>query len=918
MIRRVLFSLLLFHSIGLLAQQGIITAKVQEAYSNIPLQGAEVWLRDTDYSESTNSMGEFSFSNIPYGSYTLVIRHRGYQTANFPIELDQEILDLSIIVLEEDLRQEQELSLITLTESDLGDDNTGSEATSGLLQASRDTYQQIAAFNWGQARFRIRGLDNEYGMVLINGILMNKLYDGRPQWGNWGGLNDVTRNQEFISGLKPVDYTFGSLLGVQHINTRASFQKAQTRLAFSGTNTNYNWRTMLTHSSGLNKNGWAYSLSASFRTAKEGYFEGTDYDAKSLFVAIEKKFNENHSLNLTAIYAQNSRGKNSPNTAEVNDLAGVDYNSYWGWQDGKKRNSRDKDLEEPILILSHYWKWNERTKLNTNVAFQTGYIANSRIDYQNAPNPDPTYYRNLPSYYIGLGQTQMAELAKDKFLNNKQIDWNALYFANRNSQNGNSVYALYQDRAEDTQFSANTILFSDLSDNITFNGAVNYRKLKSDNFQKLTDLLGGNYFLDIDSFYTGDANQSDLQNPNRQIKEGDKYGYNYTLQADIIDFFTQQKFNYNKVDFYLGQNFSLTSYQREGKYRNGIYANNSLGKSERKSFESFGFKAGLTYKLTANHFIDLNGIYQTKAPSLRNTFSNVRINNIITPDLAQEKIMGADLSYILRKPNLKLRATGFVSQVKGATEISFYYAENIGDGTGDQDAFVSEILTGINKQNIGFELGAEYQITSTLKVIGGIAAGQYIYNNNPNLKLNDDEIAANGGNPLIDFGKAYLKNYRQPGVPQQAYSLGLEYRDPKFWWVGANVNYLNDTHLDVSNVLRTNNFTIDNTTGIAYEGIDETAVRDLLRQEKLDSFMLVNLTGGKSWRISKKNRNTLGIYAAINNLFDYRYKTGGFEQSRKATYPDLYAEVQSGVRSFGPKYFYGYGRTYFVNVYINF
>ena len=152
----------------------------------------------------------------------------------------------------------------------------------------------------------------------------------------------------------------------------------------------------------MNKDGWACVVSASRRWAEEGYFEGTDYSANSLFASVEKKINDKHSLNLTAIYAQNSRGKNSPNTKEVNDLMGIKYNSYWGWQDGKKRNSRDKDVEEPIVMLSHYWKITEKTTLNTNVAFQTGSIGNSRIDYQLGNNPDPTYYRNLPSYYSNL------------------------------------------------------------------------------------------------------------------------------------------------------------------------------------------------------------------------------------------------------------------------------------------------------------------------------------------------------------------------------------------------------------------------------------------------------------------------------------------------------------------------------------
>src|SRR5690606_17972966 len=164
-------------------------------------------------------------------------------------------------------------------------------------------------------------------------------------------------------------------------------------------NTNYNGRVMINHCSGVSRNGWAYAVSASYRTANEGFFEGTDYDAKSFFLSIEKKFT-NQSLNLTAIYAQNSRGKNSPNTQEVIDLMGYRYNSYWGMQGGKKRNSRDKDVQEPLFILSHFWDIGERSNLNTNIAFQFGTISNSRLDYNGANNPDPTYYRNLPSYEL--------------------------------------------------------------------------------------------------------------------------------------------------------------------------------------------------------------------------------------------------------------------------------------------------------------------------------------------------------------------------------------------------------------------------------------------------------------------------------------------------------------------------------------
>lgn len=907
-----------------------LTGKVVDAKSQKPLQSVVANVENTTFAAITDSEGNFRIEGVTAGKQLLRVSSAGFADKLLPVDLKEgQTLDLGIIVLEEDQTSEQQLAIITLTENDLGDDNSGSESTAGLLQASRDTYQQTAAFNWGQARFRVRGLDNEYGTTMINGIVMNKIYDGRPQWSNWGGLNDATRNQEFTNGSAPSDYVFGGILGTQEINTRASIYRPGTRISAAGTNTNYTYRTMATHASGMNAGGWAYVLSAGYRGAKEGYFEGTDYDALSLFASVEKKLSENHSLNLTAIYARNSRGKNSPNTQEVTDLAGVKYNSYWGWQDGKKRNSRDKDVEEPIFILSHYWKINDRNKLNTSVSYQTGKIGNSRFDLQGANNPDPTYYRNLPSYFLNSGTIENdvftwtpdyagAELAADRFAENRQIDWNAIYQANQNTVNGNSAIVLYEDRTDDTQWSANSVFASTLSDNIDLNAGVSFRRLKSHNYQNLLDLLGGQYFLDIDTFnstISEDAMQSDLNNPNRQVGVGDTYGYNYNLFATTVDAFTQFRFRYRKVDFYVAQSFARNEYKREGLYRNGLYASNSFGDSKSEVFENFGFKGGATFKITGRQFIDVNGAYMTKAPTLRTTFSNARLNNNITPDLESERVTSGDISYIIRNPKFKGRITGFYSKMQNTSELSFFYAESIGEeNSGDEDSFISEILTGADKQNMGVELGLEYQITSTIKLIGAATYGQYIYTNNPHLRVNDDAQATpDNPYPLVDFGKAYLKNYRVAGTPQQAYSFGAEYRDPKFWWVGANINWMDNNYLDVSNILRTDNFNLTD-QGVAAPGATKEAVRNFLRQEKFDGFALLNLTGGKSWRV---NGTTFGFFASINNLLDREYKTGGFEQSRKASFADMQQDNASGVRGFGPKYFYGYGRTYFVNFYVN-
>lgn len=937
--KKLVFSILLVMQVALVfAQNGTgLTGKIVDAKTQKPMQNVVASIQNTNLTQVSDAAGKFVFKDIAAGSQLLEVKTQGYKNQLIQVELEAgKVLNLGIVVLEEDQTEEQQLSLITITENDLGDDNSGSESTAGLLQASRDAFQQTAAFNWGQARYRIRGLDNEYGTTMINGVIMNKIYDGRPQWSNWGGLNDATRNQEFTTGSAPSDYTFGGILGTQEINTRASIYRTGSRISFSGTNTNYSWRMMGTHASGMQTNGWAYVVSAGRRWAEEGYFEGTDYAATSLFASIEKKISSKHSLNLTAIYAQNARGKNSPNSQEVIDLKGAKYNSYWGYQDGKKRNSRDKNVEEPILMLSHFWKLSPKTNLNTNVAFQTGSIGNTRLDYNGGNNPDPTYYKNLPSYHLNFhydpnpddpfntniwtpnyGQANQALV---DFLGNSQINWERMYAANAN--NKKAIYALYEDRTDDDLWTANSVVNSQLSDNIAFNGGATFRSLKSENFQNLLDLMGDYAMNDTDAFYEGaeftqGQNQADLNNPNRQIFEGDRYGYNYILRANTLDAFTQFKFTFKKVDFYLAQGYTKTNYQREGLYRNGLYANNSFGKSEKVDFDNFGFKGGITYKLSGRSFFSANAAYLTKAPSLRNTFVNARLNNNILDNLESERITSADVSYILNAPKFKARLTAYYSMIENSTKIGFFYSEGLSlDDDGGEDEFVAEITQGMDKRNLGAELGMEYQLTSTIKLTGSAAYGQYIYNNNPNVALSVDGRQAAGLNPVVQFGESYMKNYKQGGMPQQAYSFGIEYRDPRFWWIGVNGNYMADTYVDIDPLLRTSNFyAVPNQGGITFPEATPERAEYLLKQEKFDPFYLVNLTGGKSWRIKNK---TIGFFASVNNVLDQEYKTGGFESARNANFREINEDNASGIRSFGNRYFFGYGRTYFVNLYVNF
>ena len=342
-------------------------------------------------------------------------------------------------------------------------------------------------------------------------------------------------------------------------------------------------------------------------------------------------------------------------------------------------------------------------------------IANTRIDnggtrlyddgsgnirfFGGARNPDPTYYQNLPSYQLRFENLtpynyQQAFLAQRDFVNDGQWDWNSLYEANANlrAQGYNSLYAVQADVNKDSQFSVNTILDANLAENIRLNAAINYRALRSENFARVEDLLGGTGYLDVDFFADEEANsidqevagnlaQSDLQNPNRIVTEGDRYKYNYELDADVISGFAQAQFKYNKVDFYVGAHISQTSYQRNGLFENGFFAGGgnfgSLGKSDKLEFSNYGVKGGFTYKITGRHLIDVNGSYFTKAPGMRNSFSNARQTNAKVVGLESEKIQSVDMSYIFRSPLFKARITGFYSGFQDGSDIGFYFTEDL-------------------------------------------------------------------------------------------------------------------------------------------------------------------------------------------------------------------------------------------------
>lgn len=872
-----------------------------------PVESAEIDLVQSTDDVKADKIGYFQFVDLQPGQYQINVSKQNFETKiiEFTVSADEKRRDLGVISLMPAPFANAGVMVIDDSAADNDEGGSSMQPTVGLLSSGRDVFQSITAFELGAYWFRPRGVENRFEDVLFNGISMSKNDDGKVDFSNWGGLNDVTRYPfESVDNITPSEYAFGNLGGVVYYNTRASSYRKQTSLAYSFTNRSYFHRAMATYSSGLSKNGWAFTFSGSRRWADEGVIDGTYQDSYAYFGAIEKQFSSRHAINLTAFGAPTYRANNSPNTQEAYDLMGKDYNAYWGWQDGEKRNSRIRKVFEPMFMLTDYLKIGKNSNWNNTISYQEGRDGRSRLDWFHAADPNPTYYRKLPSYGI---------FTEEEFKANSQIDWMSLYqanYLNRYDMAGNekgAVYSIVEDVNKDKTINFASHFDTKLDENWKLNINFNYQNLKSDNFREMKDLLGALYANNLNAF--GNDQPYDLDNPNAKVLVGDRTQYSYDLLRNQYTLNASTEIDLPKWNVTASAFTSYADSQRDGKFRHHQYAD-SKGKSEVFNSIDAGLKGRVLYKVDGRNFIVYNGAFFSLAPTLNEIFISPRVTNMITPNVENQIINSNDLSYILRGQILKLRLSAYSTTIKNATEISRYYADISSEAVDQGNALVAEVLSGIDKSYQGFELGADVKITTTLNATAVASYGDYKITNNPTVTTFDDDFG------IREWGTANIKDYKIAGTPQKAYSLGLRYNSTNFWWIGATANYLQDQYLDFSALNKTTAMYTDPRTGDNYPGATPEAIAMITAQKKFDDQFMLNANAGKTFVFGDYR---MGVSLSVNNILNNRdYVTGGFEQGRAVNFPEAFAESQREKPYFGPKLWYDRGTTFFANVYLRF
>ncbi len=818
------------------------------------------------------------------------------------------------------------IPVITLDDNDFGDGS--SQNISSQLTAGRDPFYNAASFNFSPARFRIRGYDLDFASVYINGIQMDNLDNGYTPWGLWGGLNDVFRNRDVNFGTRYNTFGFGDIGTTTNIDVRASKQRKQTSLSHALSNRSYTNRTMFTHSTGLSKTGWAFTISGSNRYANEGYAPGTYYNGWSWFVAADKKLGQKQLLSLIAFGTPTENGRQGASTQEMMTLAGTHYyNPSWGYQDGKKRNANVAKTNQPVLLLTHDYRISNKTNLVTTVSYSFGERAVSGLDWYNAADPRPDYYRYLPSYYEVNDNPAMAQQVRSLLSTSeaaRQINWDNLYNVNRdnissisdaNGISGNTVsgnrsfYVLGERVTAVKRFAANIVLNSRINNHIDFTGGISFQSTRNHYFQRVKDLLGGQFWVNLNQFAqrsfpdNNSAYQNDLDHPNRIVYQGDHYGYDYNININRPQAWGQFVFKLSNFDLYVAGEASQTQFWRTGNVRNGLFPENSYGKSGTNTFTNFNVKGGVTYKLNGRNYFYVNGAAITRAPYYDNSYVSPRTRDYVQNNLRSEAIQTVEGGYVLNAPKVKFRASGYYTSMQhGFNVLTFYYDEY-------QD-FVNYALSNIDRLYFGGELGAEVKAARNITVNAAASIGRYYYNSRQHAVVTVDNTAE-----TITEATVYSQNFRVSGTPQEAYSLGISYRSPKFWFVSLTGNYFDQMWLDFNPLRRT----YAATDGVNDPNDEKT--RAVLAQTRLNSQFTLDFFGGYSWKVphtyigANKRPLYIAINAGVSNLLNNQdIITGGYEQLRY----DFSASAQENLQKFPPKYYYAYGLNYFVSLQVRF
>ncbi len=752
----------------------------------VPVAGASVVLSQGGAQIAdctTDGQGAFMVEALPDGMYSMAIVANGFVRADVNVTVDngfvKDMMRLSLI---------PEQMVAEVDDSSFADfdmDDSGFTDNPTIMYGTTDVFTSVAGYGFSSIRFKNRGYESESQDIYLAGVKMNDALTGYSPFSLWSGLNEAMRSKETTIGMESAEYGLGHINGTTNLLGNPSAVRPGWRFSLLSNNALYRLRVMANYASGELDNGISYAVNLSARVGGNDWIEGVYYRNFSYYLGIEKRFADDSRLALFSFANTGQRGAQNASTQEVYDLMGDNlYNSNWGYQNGVVRNARVRKTFEPVTVLKYTASPSDHLDLSATLLYRCGWNGYTALDWYDAPDPRPDYYRNLPSYFfmddddynrLNEGKYQWATESwtthnKD-FAAYQHINWDRLYNVNYNQADGRSKYAQEERHVDqnDLNLAASVAWFP--TEKFTLHAGFNGKINSTENYKKIADLLGGKYYVNIDQFAERDfaSNEALIQNDldyflskgeAEKVTEGGKYGYDYYAHVRRANLWANGVYTLGSLTASLGASLGYESFWREGLMRKGLFAGlddhgneityqgktltaydhkgnviTSKGKSDVCKFLTYSTKMSLAYLLSGGHRFSLNAGYFADAPTFNDAFISPRTRNTIIDGITTQKTMSADVNYQWAGNGYSVRVTGYWTKIKDQTDVMSVYDDS-------QQSFVNFALTGIDQRHMGVEIGAKMPLpVQGLSLSGALSLGEFIYTSNPRMTTTIDNSA---------------------------------------------------------------------------------------------------------------------------------------------------------------------------------
>lgn len=775
-------------------------------------------------------------------------------------------------------------SAFTFTEAQLGEDDNMSQNIT-ILNSNTNAYASEVGFRFSPMRFRFRALGQKHNDIYINGASMNDMESGQFRYSDVGGLNRFIRNVDFALPFESNNFSMTGMAGSNNYDLRAGSMQAGHYAAVAAANRNYMLRGMYTYASGFNKKGWAITAGITYRWANRGYVEGTFYNSLSYYFGVQKKWDAGHSLSFATWGNPTERSTQGASTDEAYWLANdYQYNPYWGYQNGHRRNSRVINDYTPAALLTWDWEINEHSKLTTTLLGKYGMYKSTKLNYNGSDNPQPDYWRNLPSSYYDVWDENNSRYRTPQAIAdwntavawwqnkaNRQINWDRLYHANQQlkAQGKDLMYYIQAKHSDNLMLNLASTFTTHFGKDKVFNLGFLAGQNKGRHYQTMDDMLGGGSFHNINSYAIGTYSLSDprvqydlnTMGPNRLGKlvyEGDKFGYDYELTVRKGILWSSYAENIGNLHYTIAAKVGYDNMYRNGFMRNGMFAEFSEGKSKKSSFFSGGVKFGANYDFGHGHVIMLGLGYEHRAPQANTAFVSPEMNNEFVNNLHSERLFSSEVGYQFKNSWFNANLNAYYNRMTNVTEWQNFYFDDI-------NSFSYVSMTNIKKAYYGLEGGMKFKLASFLELtaLGTISEGKYINNadvrylNSTSAKYTDELL--------------YNRGMRESSTPLTATSIGMSFHQ-KGWNIELNGNWYDRIYLAYSPSYRyksslINGGFVDNDGGIITPP-----------QAKGHGGWMLDGSIGKSVRLK---HGQLYFYLMVTNILNNQsIVSGGYEQSR--------------------------------------